>query len=286
MPDCDRVVHAFTVRPHASPHSECLCLLLLLIPYTAAVLLATDQPIRYLSMIMTAIMVMSFYSVFIVANEMEDPFGTQPNDMPMLAYHEEFCAMLCALITHAWLPEDQWMVASGKWVRPRTIGLVANAFFESIHSSKRVNIESRERPVPHDSLLNRSKYKNRKAQSGGFGWITKIARQGGGKSGTQFPTVVSEGLPGADQEMESMARVIQRASRARNKRLGKLSRMAGSAAKGLTASVASLQDASLNATPEGRRKEAERKQQLLAGESRNPQVRYAPDNVDPFAAEA
>ena len=178
------------------------------------------------------------------------------------------------------------MVASGKWVRPRTIGLVANAFFESIHSSKRVNIESRERPVPHDSLLNRSKYKNRKAQSGGFGWITKIARHGGGKSGTQFPTVVSEGLPGADQEMESMARVIQRASRARNKRLGKLSIMAGSAAKGLTASVASLQDASLNATPEGRRKEAERKQQLLAGESRNPQVRYAPDNVDPFAAEA
>ena len=173
-------------------------------PYTAAVLLATDQPIRYLSMIMTAIMVMSFYSVFIVANEMEDPFGTQPNDMPMLAYHEEFCAMLCALITHAWLPEDQWMVASGKWVRPRTIGLVANAFFESIHSSRGQHRARRPPRLAAQSI----KVQNRKAQSGGFGWIAKIARHGGGKAGPSSLRSCLRGC-GADQEMESMARVYK-----------------------------------------------------------------------------
>ena len=40
----------------------------------------------------TFVTVGSFYAIFIVANDMEDPFGNQLNDMPMLAYHEEFCA--------------------------------------------------------------------------------------------------------------------------------------------------------------------------------------------------
>ncbi len=48
--------------------------------------------------------------------------------MPMLEYHEEFCAGLCALITHAWLPEDQWLVKDGRWVKPRNVAIGVNAF--------------------------------------------------------------------------------------------------------------------------------------------------------------
>ena len=43
---------------------------------------------------MNNVVVISFYAVFIVANQMEDPFGTESNDMPMIEYHEEFCASL------------------------------------------------------------------------------------------------------------------------------------------------------------------------------------------------
>jgi len=67
-----------------------------------------------------------------VANELEDPFGTEDNDMPMIEYHEEFCAQLCALFTQAWLPEDQWLVKEGKWVRPRNIAIGVNAFMNQI----------------------------------------------------------------------------------------------------------------------------------------------------------
>ena len=54
----------------------------------------------YIAGILTFFVVGSFYAIFILANEMEDPFGSEANDMPMLSYHEEFCAMLCAT-THA-----------------------------------------------------------------------------------------------------------------------------------------------------------------------------------------
>ena len=61
--------------------------------------IASFTAVPWLSIGTTAVTVISFYAVFIVANELEDPFGSDVNDMPMLEYHEEFCASLCAMIT-------------------------------------------------------------------------------------------------------------------------------------------------------------------------------------------
>lgn len=105
--------------------------------------------------------------------------------------------MLCGMVTNAWLPEDQWLVARGKWIDPRKVspccrmhldddlyahtgtgtsvvtcgvlthtaplgdtwqvGLAANAFFDTISSKKQVGIARRVRATPTDSLLNRAK---------------------------------------------------------------------------------------------------------------------------------
>ena len=139
----------------------------------------------------------------------------------MLSYHEEFCAMLCNLITSAWLPEDQWMVPSGKWVRPRTVGLAANAFFDSIGSSKKVNIERTIVPKPHDSLLNRAKRANRKrGMSGRMLWALTGAKRRANEE-KQFPSILQGGANMEQEiaEMEKGAAVIQRGVRARQKQV-------------------------------------------------------------------
>ena len=51
--------------------------------------IASFTTVAWLSITTTVVTVISFYSVFIVANELEDPFGTEVNDMPMLEFHEE-----------------------------------------------------------------------------------------------------------------------------------------------------------------------------------------------------
>ena len=81
--------------------------------------------------------------------------------MPMFEYHEEFCATLCALVTKAWLPEDQWLVKSGNWIKPQTVSLAANAFFDTIGSKNHVAAD-RLAPKAHDSLINRAKAMHRK----------------------------------------------------------------------------------------------------------------------------
>jgi hypothetical protein len=90
--------------------------------------IASFTTVAWLSILTTAVTVISFYAIFMVANEMEDPFGDDANDMPMLEYHREFCASLRALLTSPWLPEDQWLVPSGDWVNPRTVTIAANIF--------------------------------------------------------------------------------------------------------------------------------------------------------------
>ena len=172
----------------------------------------------WLSLLTTGITVLSYYALFIVANEMEDPFGTNTNDMPMLSYHEEFCAMLCALVTNAWLPEDQWLVSSGKWVKPRTVGLAANAFFDAISSKKQVHISRERRAVPHDNLINRSKLRNKRRRVPGLSLFLS-SKQTSTKQ--PLPAIIDQGNWGAQQqqdEMDSMAMVIQRAARARAKK--------------------------------------------------------------------
>ena len=75
-----------------------------------------------LSSILSFFVVFAFTAIWLVANEMEDPFGSQANDMPMLSYHEEFCSSIAAMLLHPWLDKDQWIVAEGKWVSPKALG--------------------------------------------------------------------------------------------------------------------------------------------------------------------
>ena len=166
-------------------------------------------------MVASIIVVGGFVALWLVANELEDPFGYDANDMPMLQYHEEFCAMLCALITSAWLPEDHWMVPQGKWVAPRTAGNAANAFFDAIHSKKQIKLDARHlRGVPHDSVLNRAKRANTRSSP----LAALLGRRR--RAGVAIPTIIDHGSTVARQgaEMELMAAVIQRATRARQKK--------------------------------------------------------------------
>ena len=52
---------------------------------------ASFTSILWLALVMSFVTVLSFYAVFVIANDLEDPFGTDDNDMPMLEFHEEFC---------------------------------------------------------------------------------------------------------------------------------------------------------------------------------------------------
>ena len=72
-----------------------------------------------LAAIFSAVVVGCYYALFIVANEMEDPFGDDPNDMPMFSYHDEFCSIVFAMLTCSWAATDDWTVSSGEWVDPR-----------------------------------------------------------------------------------------------------------------------------------------------------------------------
>ena len=47
--------------------------------------IASFTPVMWLSVSTTVVTVVSFYAVFLVANELEDPFGTEDNDMPSRA---------------------------------------------------------------------------------------------------------------------------------------------------------------------------------------------------------
>ena len=184
--------------------------------------IASFTPTLWLSLSTTAVTIISFFAVFIVANEMEDPFGAEANDMPMLAYHEEYCASLCAVMTSAWLPEDQWLVADGKWVQPRNVAIAANAFCDRI-GRKGVRLARNAKPQVLDSVLNRAKATGSKG--GGKSRIGKLVHSliAPTPEAEHFPRIVQQGeLPSASIERsleEEMAVVIQRATRRHNKKL-------------------------------------------------------------------
>ena len=51
-----------------------------------------------LTIIITLCVSGGFCAMWIIANEMEDPFGVDDNDLPMLEFHEVFCAQLRSLL--------------------------------------------------------------------------------------------------------------------------------------------------------------------------------------------
>ena len=110
-----------------------------------------------LSAILSLVVVGSFSALWLVANEMEDPFGGQANDMPMLAYHEEYDQCLAAMLLHPWLPCDQWLVADGKWIDPMPVlGAVLGAFKKGGDASSSNLVKMKK----GTSLLDRSKLAN------------------------------------------------------------------------------------------------------------------------------
>jgi predicted membrane chloride channel (bestrophin family) len=52
-----------------------------------------------MSIITSCIVVGGFSGIWMVANELEDPFGSDANDLPMYEYHEQFCAEIRAVLT-------------------------------------------------------------------------------------------------------------------------------------------------------------------------------------------
>ena len=171
--------------------------------------IASFTQVLWLSLAMAFITVCSFYAVFAVANELEDPFGSEANDMPMLEYHEEYCASLCALVAHPWLPQDQWMAKEGMWVKPRTVALAANAFSGKTGGKYSVATSGREGngPRPLNTLLNRAKaFKAGASNAGAMGRV--FGRRRPTASG-RLPTVVNP------DDKNEHARVIQHAVRQR-----------------------------------------------------------------------
>mmetsp|Transcript_3079 Transcript_3079/g.6601 ORF Transcript_3079/g.6601 Transcript_3079/m.6601 type:complete len:543 (-) Transcript_3079:654-2282(-) len=72
-----------------------------------------------MSVITAALITGGFTALWLVANELEDPFGTDQNDLPVLQYHESFCGSCRSLLKM--LDEDMWVAAKGPWVPARPI---------------------------------------------------------------------------------------------------------------------------------------------------------------------
>eukprot|EP00966_Prymnesium_polylepis_P271418 6271094-Prymnesium_polylepis.1 len=71
------------------------------------------------SVLLSSIVVCGFTAMWMVANELEDPFGDDANDLQLLDYHKEFCSSIDSLLLKPWLEKDHWTVATGEWQVPR-----------------------------------------------------------------------------------------------------------------------------------------------------------------------
>ena len=59
----------------------------------------------------SVVVVGAFSSLWMLANDLEDPFGQDANDMPMVEYHEEFCRSLQEALCQPWTSKDTWLPA-------------------------------------------------------------------------------------------------------------------------------------------------------------------------------
>lgn len=66
-----------------------------------------------MAVITTVVVVGSFCAMWLVANEMEDPFGTEANHLDLRLFHAQFAGSLKDML--ALSPEDTWIVSSGPW---------------------------------------------------------------------------------------------------------------------------------------------------------------------------
>ena len=117
-------------------------MLLLVFMFTAPVgmaslaVTAADDPDSQILMGMVITMSMftvgSFTALWLIANELEDPFGPNPNDMPMLQFHQEFCDSLHYLTYYHYLTHTYYYIP--------TIGMGAGVLrFSSLSSAPQLD---------------------------------------------------------------------------------------------------------------------------------------------------
>jgi len=105
-----------------------LCLFTLLTP----VAIGAFTPSPVLATIVSGIVVGGFTAMFMVANELEDPFGGDANDLPMIGYHEHFVHALTHMLTTSWTERDDWVTrdALGMAITRRAAASAADAQYE------------------------------------------------------------------------------------------------------------------------------------------------------------
>jgi predicted membrane chloride channel (bestrophin family) len=84
------------------------------------------------SVLISILIVGGFGAMWLVANELEDPFGSDDNDLALVHYHDVFAQTINEMCQRAWLPKDQWIRANGPWTDPR----LATAMRESLASAR------------------------------------------------------------------------------------------------------------------------------------------------------
>jgi len=72
------------------------------------------------SVLISMVVVGGYTAVWIIANDLEDPFGADATDLPLMQYHVEYCASLQNILFK--MPEDNWRVANGPWRPPPSAG--------------------------------------------------------------------------------------------------------------------------------------------------------------------
>ena len=77
-----------------------------------------------MSVITSVVSVGGFVSMWLVANEMESPFGTEANSLDLRNYHNEFVMRLADLFKFT--AADTWIVGNGAWVPPPAEGTPFN----------------------------------------------------------------------------------------------------------------------------------------------------------------
>ena len=84
--------------------------------------------------------------MWLVANEMESPFGTEANSLDLRLYHNEFVMRLRDLFHFN--AADTWIVASGNWVPPPENGTIGS--FNSTHAARAAEPDPLSQAVDHD----------------------------------------------------------------------------------------------------------------------------------------
>ena len=84
-------------------------LMLIVFNLIAPVAIANFSSTISMAMLTTMVVVGAFSAMFLVANEMEDPFGTEANHLDLRLYHAHFVGSLRDML--AFFPEDSWLAA-------------------------------------------------------------------------------------------------------------------------------------------------------------------------------